>query len=140
MQFQRDHDPSVYNIRAYAPGEITITLPLAGETGAAGPVKLECIQGSFIISPHRLLPDWAPRVVSDLTQQHLAEALALEPELVILGTGSRLQFPAPQVGAALIAQQIGLEVMDTAAACRTYNILVAEGRQVVAALMNPPKE
>lgn len=135
MQFQRDHDPAVYNIRAYAPGEITITLPRA----TSGPVELEAIQGSFVISPQRVLPEWAVRAVDEVTDELLAQLLEWEPELVILGTGERLQFPSPQVSQSLIARQIGLEVMDTAAACRTYNILVAEGRRVVAALINPPQ-
>ena len=59
----------------------------------------------------------------------------LEPELVVLGTGSRLRFPPPALTAGLLAKGIGVEVMDTAAACRTYNVLMSEGRQVVAALL-----
>ena len=54
---------------------------------------------------------------------------------MILGTGPRLRFPAPALSKSLIARRIGLEVMDTAAACRTYNVLLAEGRSVVAALL-----
>jgi uncharacterized protein len=57
------------------------------------------------------------------------------PEIVLLGTGPRLRFPSPAVYASLLKARIGVEVMDTAAACRTYNILAAEGRRVAAALM-----
>ena len=61
--------------------------------------------------------------------------LALEPEIVLLGTGATLRFPRPALSHCLTQAHIGLEVMDTAAACRTYNILVAEGRRVLAALL-----
>jgi uncharacterized protein len=138
MQFQRDHDPHTYNIRAYAPGEISITVPVANQGGNDGPREMETILGSCVIAPQQILPDWPPQGVEELAEEHLTDLLQLDPELVILGTGEQLQFPSARLGAALIAQQIGLEVMDTAAACRTYNILVAEGRKVVAALMNPP--
>ena len=60
---------------------------------------------------------------------------ALEPEIVLLGTGSRLRFPHPRLTAALARARIGLEVMDVQAACRTYNILAGEGRHVLAALL-----
>jgi len=59
----------------------------------------------------------------------------LQPDIVVLGTGASLRFPHPRLTRALLEQRIGLEVMDTAAACRTFNILAAEGRRVAAALM-----
>ena len=64
---------------------------------------------------------------------HFARIAALEPELVIFGSGARLRFPAPALLRPLIDAGIGVETMDTAAACRTYNVLLAEGRSVVAA-------
>jgi uncharacterized protein len=101
-------------------------------------MEMETIQGSCVITPRQVMADWPPQGIEDLAAEHLAALAELDPEVVILGTGEILQFPAPRVGAVLVERQIGLEIMDTAAACRTYNILVAEGRMVVAALMNPP--
>jgi len=66
---------------------------------------------------------------------HFARLAALAPELVVFGSGPRLRFPAPALLRPLIDARIGIETMDTAAACRTYNVLLAEGRSVVAALL-----
>ena len=70
-----------------------------------------------------------------LSADHFARLAALSPELGIFGSGSRLRFPKPALLQPLMAQRIGFETMDTAAACRTYNVLLAEGRSVVAALL-----
>jgi uncharacterized protein len=70
-----------------------------------------------------------------LTAAHFERLLACDPELVIFGSGERLRFVAPALLASLIKRRIGIETMDTAAACRTYNILVGEGRKAVAALI-----
>lgn len=78
---------------------------------------------------------WAIASLEDLTEEHFAELAALAPELVIFGSGARLRFPRPVLTRPLMAARIGLETMDTAAACRTYNVLLAEGRSVVAALL-----
>ena len=82
--------------------------------------------------------EWADFCVSDddqLAPEHFAELAEQAPEIVILGTGARQQFPAPALLRPLLERGIGVEVMDTGAACRTYNIVVAEGRQVIAALL-----
>lgn len=94
-------------------------------------------EGSVVVSPDGLAP-WPPRAVCELTAGHLAALLALAPEIVLLGTGSRLQFPAPWLARACAEAGAGLEVMDTPAACRTYNVLLSEGRKVVAALLVEP--
>ena len=78
---------------------------------------------------------WDVPAFDQLTAEHFAAVLALKPELVIFGSGARQRFAHPRLVAALIAQRIGVESMDSAAACRTYNVLVTEGRQVVAALL-----
>ncbi|MBM3387490.1 MAG: hypothetical protein FJY36_07475 [Betaproteobacteria bacterium] len=78
---------------------------------------------------------WAPQQMADLQAQDLADLAASGAELVILGTGQKLVFPAPAWLAPFAAQGVGLESMDTAAACRTYNILASEGRKVLAALL-----
>lgn len=93
---------------------------------------------SLIISPDRVIEDWQPRHVDALALEHFDPMLELEPELVLLGTGNRLSFPAVEVYSSLLRRGIGVEVMDTGAACRTYNILMGEGRRVVAGLIIAP--
>ena len=78
---------------------------------------------------------WAVSRFEALDESSFEPLLALAPELVIFGSGSRLRFPHPAVLKALMARRIGFETMDTPAACRTYNVLLAEGRAVVAALI-----
>jgi uncharacterized protein len=78
---------------------------------------------------------WPCNDVAALTAEHFAQLLAHEPELLIFGSGARIRFVAPALLRALIERGIGVETMDTAAACRTYNVLAAEGRAVVAALL-----
>ncbi len=78
---------------------------------------------------------WAVERFEVLDDASFEPVLALAPELVIFGSGARLRFPPPGILRSLMARRIGVEVMDTAAACRTYNVLLAEGRSVVAALL-----
>ena len=78
---------------------------------------------------------WDAASPAELTPEHFEQCLALNPQLVIFGSGSRLQFVKPALYRALIERRIGIETMDTAAACRTYNVLASEGRAVVAALL-----
>lgn len=81
---------------------------------------------------------WAPARTDELTAAHFEAILALQPELVIFGSGPRLKFVSPALLRALIDRRIGVETMDTPAACRTYNVLVSEGRSAVAALLLAP--
>ena len=83
---------------------------------------------------------WSVDAFADLAEAHFSQLIELGPELVIFGSGERLRFGRPALMRALIDQRIGVETMDTAAACRTYNVLLAEGRSVVAALLfeRPP--
>lgn len=78
---------------------------------------------------------WPVSRLGDLTADHFAQLLALKPELVIFGSGARLRFVSPALQSALIDKRIGVETMDTAAACRTFNVLASEGRSVAAALL-----
>jgi uncharacterized protein len=78
---------------------------------------------------------WPVDAFTALTEANFAALLALAPELVIFGSGSRIRFVRPALLRALIERRIGVETMDTGAACRTYNVLLAEGRSVVAALL-----
>ena len=78
---------------------------------------------------------WPATALTGLTQAHFEQVLALRPELVILGSGPLLRFVPAQLLRPLIERRIGVETMDTPAACRTFNVLVSEGRAVVAALL-----
>ncbi|HEY0879418.1 MAG TPA: Mth938-like domain-containing protein [Zeimonas sp.] len=91
--------------------------------------------GSVLVVPESAVLAWGVADFDALTQADFERLLALEPELVLLGTGSRQRFPHPGLTAPLASRQIGLEVMDTGAACRTYNILAGEGRRALAALL-----
>jgi len=85
----------------------------------------------------QVLP-WAPARPDELEASHFEAILALQPELVIFGSGPRLKFVAPALMRALIDRRVGVETMDTPAACRTFNVLVSEGRSAVAALLMAP--
>jgi len=79
--------------------------------------------------------DWPPQRFEDLDSSHFDMLAELQPEFVLFGSGARLRFPSPALTASLLNQGIGIEAMDTGAACRTYNVLIAEGRNVAAALL-----
>jgi uncharacterized protein len=81
---------------------------------------------------------WPVTSWETLSESHFLQIAQLQPELVIFGSGSKLRFPNPKLLQPLMAARIGFETMDTAAACRTYNILVGEGRKVMAALLVEP--
>jgi len=81
---------------------------------------------------------WAPARIDELQVPHFEQALSLQPELVIFGSGARHRFVSPALLRCLIERGIGVETMDTAAACRTYNVLASEGRAVLAALLLDP--
>jgi uncharacterized protein len=92
---------------------------------------------SLVVAGDRLVTDWPAASLESLTADHFAAIVELMPEIVLLGTGSTFRFPEPRLLAPLHQAGIGVEVMDTPAACRTYNILLGEGRNVVAALIVP---
>jgi uncharacterized protein len=121
MKFSLSEDSNSFTIRAYNTGEVVI--------------NEHRHTGSVIVMPNRIIDNWAPQTFADLADEHFIAISELEPQLVILGTGEQQQFPAPALYAVLLNQGIGVEVMTTPAACRTYNILVSEGRRVAAALL-----
>ena len=90
---------------------------------------------SFYLSPDALVEDWRPHTVSDLQADDLAGPLALQPEVILLGTGERQHFPPAAILAACLTRGVGIEVMDNAAAARTFTVLANEGRRVVAAFL-----
>ena len=92
-------------------------------------------QGSLLVPWKGEVRVWPVTGLAALQPEHFEQVLALAPELVIFGSGARLRFIAPALYRALIDARIGLETMDSAAACRTYNVLAAEGRSVVLALL-----
>jgi len=90
---------------------------------------------SVLVPWHGPVVPWEAAGFESLTAANFEAIAALQPELVVFGSGERLRFPKPALLQALMSRRIGLETMDTAAACRTYNVLLAEGRSVVAALL-----
>jgi uncharacterized protein len=89
---------------------------------------------SLVVLPERI-EAWRPAAFDQLAAEDFAFLLALDAEIILLGTGSRQRFPHPRLTRALAEAHVGLEAMDVQAACRTYNILVAEERKVAAALL-----
>ncbi|WP_049621464.1 Mth938-like domain-containing protein [Frateuria defendens] len=92
---------------------------------------------SFLLAPDRVIEDWPVTSAQALDAPHVEDILALQPELVLLGTGARQQFPAAAFLAGFLRRGVGIEVMDNAAAARTYGLLAGEGRRVVAAFILP---
>jgi uncharacterized protein len=90
---------------------------------------------SFVLTAQRVIEDWPPGAVEKLCMEDMELLATLACPIVLLGTGRRQRFPSPSLLRLLTARGIGIEVMDSFAACRTYNILIAEGRQVAAALI-----
>jgi uncharacterized protein len=121
MKFAQIEDTGANLVEAYGDGRVRIN----GRDYAR----------SIAVSAGQLKLDWGPDDAADLGVAHLEAVLGETTQVLILGTGKRQRFPDPAVQFALLERGIGVEVMDTGAACRTYNILASEGRAVVAALM-----
>jgi uncharacterized protein len=121
MKLTVDVPGSANLVRAYTAGGFRI-----GQRDCAG---------SVIVSAQALIENWRPRDIADLVAGDLEPALALEPEVLLIGTGASQAFPTPELLAALYRAKVGFEIMNTGAACRTYNVMLAEGRAVVAALL-----
>lgn len=120
MKLQPDKS-NVQSISAYGDGWIA--------------VDAEKFSTSLIIGSRGERQVWPCSRFEDLTDEHFAILAGMAPELVVLGSGSRLRFPRPEWLRPLVERGIGLEAMDLGAACRTYNILAGEGRHVVVALL-----
>jgi uncharacterized protein len=112
------------SITAYGPGWVKV----GGER----------ISGSVVITSCGVRFAWNCASFEELTDTHFDQLAALNTEMVIFGSGKQLRFPPAQLSRALIERQIGLETMDSQAACRTYSVLVAEGRKVAVALLLEP--
>jgi uncharacterized protein len=120
MKFQPDAI-SGPTITGYGPGWVS--------------VNGEKLTGNLVVSMKAGSTPWECSGFDNLQAHHFEQLIALEPELVIFGSGERIRFPKPQWLQALYARRIGVETMDTQAACRTFNFLAGEGRKVVAALL-----
>jgi uncharacterized protein len=122
MQLSRDSTARHF-IRAYEPGRVR--------------VADRWITGNVIVGPDRIIEPWNAASAGTLTFAELAPALELDPTIVLVGTGTERTLPDVELMAALAARSVGLELMSTPAACRTFNVLLQEQRRVVAALFNP---
>jgi uncharacterized protein len=120
VRFIEDSSSGINVIRAYGGGAIK--------------VNQEIYRGPLIVSASAVVPGPAIGGVLELAPLHADLLLALDPELVLLGTGASQSFPAADFGARFLMKSIGIEVMDTGAACRTFNVLIAERRRVAALL------
>jgi len=98
-------------------------------------VDQELFVSPFIISGQRIVPQWNVESVEDINEESLQAIFDLEPEVILIGTGDKQVFLPPATQVHFFRRNFGFEVMTTDAACRTFNVLVAEGRQVVAALI-----
>lgn len=98
-------------------------------------VNLVRHESSILMLPDTPVVDWPVSSFEALEPEHFEQLLEQAPEVVVFGSGARLRFPHPRLTAALTARRVGVETMDFMAACRTYNILMAEGRRVAAALL-----
>lgn len=110
---------------------------LRGADGEAALVNDRRLTRSFVIAPHALVEDWPVDDASTMGADALAALLALEPEVVLLGSGTRQVFPPAATMAACLGRGVGLEVMTNAAAARTFTVLAGEGRRVVAGFVLP---
>jgi uncharacterized protein len=120
MKLQPDKS-DVQTIHGYGPGWVS--------------VNGERVEHSVVLGSQGERLDWQCVDFASLTADHFAQLAASSPELIIFGSGLRLRFPPPAWLAPLMQRRIGVETMDTLAACRTYNILAGEGRRVIAALL-----
>ena len=124
MKFNLERPAAINMVRAYGPGMLRI-----GDRS---------FSRSLIVTTEAIIEDWRPTRIEDLRAADFEPLLQLKPEVLLVGSGTRQQFPERTTLAALYAARIGFEIMDTGAACRTYNVLAAEGRNVAAALILEP--
>ncbi len=111
---------------------------LRSADGHSARVNDRVLNASFILAPSQLVEDWPVRAGQPLSADDLSPLLALDPELVVLGTGDRQVFPSAAVMAACLTRGVGIEVMNNQAAARTFNVLASEGRKVVAGFLLGP--
>jgi len=121
MKFSEDYAVGVNVIRSYDDTSISI--------------NSNTFTQSLAVSSNSLIEDWPVKHINNLSTEALNLLLELQPEVIVIGTGSKLEFPSPETYSNVINQGIGIEFMDSGAACRTYNILISENRKVVAGII-----
>jgi uncharacterized protein len=121
MKFAEADSTGGHLILGYEPGRIVID----GRS----------YRDALIVSPEHIVTGWGPTSATDLAAKHFDALVELDPQVVILGTGDRQVFPDPEAYLPVMQRGLGIEIMDTGAACRTYNILMSEGRRVAAGLI-----
>lgn len=126
MQLVRELPEGYLTVRRVETGSITV-----GDRS---------ITSSCLLVRDRLIEHWPVTSIAELGPEAIATVVALAPDVVILGTGERQSFPPPKLMAEFLTRGIGIEVMDNRAAARTYNVLVSEGRNALAAFILPPTE
>jgi uncharacterized protein len=123
MQLMQEPSEGYFFIRACTPQAITVVdRPLTH---------------SFVLAPDQVVENWPVTKASEFDEAAADTIAALKPEVVLLGTGEKQVFPPREALVSLLRKRIGVEVMDNAAASRTYNLLASEGRRAVAAFMLP---
>ena len=131
MKFSLDSGDDGYQVVSYGDGLVVVDRGLQ-QAGRSSRIEL---RRSGLLAADRIIENWKPRSVTELRPENFEPVFDCAPELLLLGTGPTLVFPAADVQRAVLRHSIGLEVMDTYAACRTYNVLMMEGRRVLAALI-----
>lgn len=121
MKLQPDRQPSLNTVSAYGPNYIEI--------------NAQRYDHSIILGPEGPVLEWSCSRFEDLKAEDFALIASQKPAVVIFGSGQKIRFPQAELLKPLIQARIGIETMDLQAACRTYNILMAEGRNVIAALL-----
>lgn len=123
-----------YAIQAYTDEAITVAIN-EEFTQAASTLMVKNINQPFILSIDTLMEDWQPAEIPIASPIDFQALLDYAPEVVILGTGQRVTFPPADALQAFYQRNIGVEIMDTGAACRTFNVLASENRKVIAGFM-----
>lgn len=129
MQISIESGSGQYQVTGYEAGRVTLGYREGGRDRT-----LDLCQ-PVVVTGDRLMTAWQPADAAHLQVADFDEVMELDPEVVLLGTGERLRFPDSAVQRRFLEAGVGFEVMDTAAACRTYNVLMMEGRRVAAALL-----
>ena len=135
MQFNQELNRASYTIRSYSAGKISVLVPAERLQDKPNAPAIEELTESFIMTPEKLIRNWPPDRVEEINAGHMNMIADLQPEVVLIGTGETLIFPDTKLTIQLMEQGIGVEVMDTAAACRTYNVLMHEMRKVALAMV-----
>ncbi len=127
MKFTEHRDSNILTVKRYESGQVTI--------------NDQIVTDSCFLNQHTLVEHWNCHAIEELNQQPkniLTPIFEMQPEVLILGTGETQTFPTPEVFHLCAEKGIGLEVMANRVACRTYNVLTTEDREVVLALIFPP--